>query len=66
MSQKKISIYIGSVPQSTLNQSGLVYVREKMSLQTREGRKDCRNQSIIRKSIFKYCMFLQKWCGTDP
>ena len=29
-----MSIYIGSVPQSTLNQSGLVYMREKMSLQT--------------------------------
>ncbi len=34
MSQKEMSIYIGSVPQAILNQSGLVYVREKMSLQT--------------------------------
>jgi hypothetical protein len=34
MSQKKMSIYIGSVPQAILNQSGLVYVREKMFLQT--------------------------------
>ena len=29
-----MSIYMGSVPQATLNQSGLVYVREKMFLQT--------------------------------
>ena len=36
MSQKEMSIYIGSVPQATLNQSGLAYVSEKMSLQTCE------------------------------
>jgi hypothetical protein len=36
MSQKEMSIYIGSVPQAVQNQSGLVYVRVKMSLQTRE------------------------------
>jgi hypothetical protein len=34
MSQKEMSIYIGSAPQATLNLQGLVYVRVKMSLQT--------------------------------
>jgi len=34
MSQKKMSIYIGSVTQATLNLQGLVNVRVKMFLQT--------------------------------
>jgi hypothetical protein len=55
MSQKKMFV-IGGIPQETLKLSGLVYVREKMSLQARESIKRF-PKSINNRKIPHACKY---------